>query len=171
MNNFFQNILWWAGILLLQVFLIFYFKPTLVYTPYIYIFLLLRVNSLQRSTLLILAFFVGLLVDSFTNSWGVHTSSLLLVVFLQPMLNSLLSRKTLSENVDFSIASMGGLRYGVALFAFFFIYHLIIEFLWNFSLQQIPMQLLKVLICTLLATFIILFLQSIFTPNKQEDNG
>ncbi len=155
MNNFFHNIVWWAGILLLQVFLIFYFNN----------------NSLSRPNLLILSFFVGLLVDSFTNSWGVHTSSLLLVIFLQPMLNSLLSRQTLSENVNFSVASMGGVRYGIALFLFFFLYHLLIEFLWNFSLEQIPMQLLKVLICTLLATFIILFIQSIFTPNKQIDNG
>ncbi len=171
MNNFFQNILWWGGILLLQVFLIFYFRPTLVYTPYIYIFLLLHINSLSRPALLILSFFVGLLVDSFTNSWGVHTSSLLLVIFLQPMLTSLLSRQTLSENVSFSVTSMGGMRYGIALFIFFFLYHLLVEFLWNFSLQQIPTQLLKVLICTLIATFTILFLQSIFTPNKQIDNG
>lgn len=171
MNNFFQNILWWVGILLLQIFLIFYFSPTMVYTPYVYIFLLLRINTLPRSTILMIAFFIGLLIDSFTNSWGIHTSAILFVVFLQPMLNSLLSRQTLSENVNFSIASMGSVGYVIALFISFFIYHLLIEFLWNFSFQQIPSQLLKVLICTLLATIIIMFLQSIFVPNKQEDEG
>lgn len=172
MNKFLRNTAWWIGILLLQMVLIFYFSPTMVYTPYIYLLLLFRAsNSLSRISLLILAFFTGLLIDTFTNSWGVHTFSAVFTAFSLPLFVSTFSQQSLSEEAKLSPRAMGSLRYGVAILLLFFIYHFIVLLLWNFSFQLVFHQLLKALISSVIACLLVALLYNIFKPQKEEDNG
>lgn len=172
MNNFFKNIAWWAGILILQMVFLFYFRPTMVYTPYIYLILLFRIpNSFSRIGLLLTAFCLGLFVDIFTNSWGIHAFSAVFVVFILPAFVSLFSQQALSEESQFSAQSMGGLHYGIALFALFFIYHLLVLLLWNFSFNAFAHHLLKAFISSLLALFIVLFLYSLLSPKNDNEDG
>lgn len=172
MNSFLRNTFWWIGLLLLQMTLIFYFRPTMVYTPYIYLLLLLRIpNSFPRIGFLFVAFLTGLLIDTFTNSWGIHAFSAVFIAFSLPTLISLFSEQNLTEKAIFSPQSMGGLRYGLVLFLIFLFYHTLVLLLWNFSFHLIFHQLLKALISSVFAWLIIILIHIIFKSKAEESDG
>lgn len=172
MNNILRNILWWGGILLLQMVLIFYFRPTMIYTPYIYLLLLFRISSnVSRIGLLLVAFFAGLLMDTFTNSWGVHTFSAVFIAFVLPLFVNLFSEHPINEEVKFLPQTMGELRYGIAICLLFFFYHSIALLLWNFSSGLLFYQLLKAFLSSTIACGIAFLLHSLFKRKKEEDDG
>ncbi len=173
MSRVLTNIFWWVGLLLLQFALLFYFRATLVYTPYIYVFLLLRFpKSFTTIGLLFLAFFTGFGIDIFTNSWGIHAFSAVFIVFIFKSITAIFAQQSLDEEVELSTRSMGTFRYALALFSLFFIYHLLVIFLWNFSFDLIFYNISKTFLSTLIASFIIFLLLSLFNKTrKEEENG
>lgn len=172
MSNILKNIAWWIGLLTLQMVLLFYFRPTMVYTPYIYLLLLVRIpHNFSRIWLLIIAFCTGLFIDAFTNSWGIHAFSAVFITFTLPAFVSVFSQQALSEESKFSIQAMGGFRYSMALLGVFFVYHLWILLLWNFSFDLILTHSLRALITSIIALFITFVLHSLFRSKAEEDNG
>lgn len=172
MSNILKNIAWWIGLLTLQMVLLFYFRPTMVYTPYIYLLLLVRIpHTFPRIGLLIIAFCTGLFIDAFTNSWGIHAFSAVFITFTLPAFVSIFSQQALSEESKFSIQAMGGFRYGIALLGVFFIYHLLVLVLWNFSFNLILTHSLRALLTSIIALVIVLVLHSLFRPKIEEENG
>lgn len=172
MNSIIKNILWWGGILLLQFVLIFFLKPTLFFTPYIYILLLFRVQrSFSRMTILFIAFLLGLFIDGFTNSLGVHMAVCTLIAFLLPYFTGIFSPILVDEDVKFSLENIGYFRFSIILFMVYFIYHLCTNILWDFTFSHLGYQLLKSVIATVFATVISLLIYKIFSKNTEQDNG
>lgn len=172
MNNFLKNTLWWIGLLALQLILLFYFRPTLVYTPYIYIVLLFRIPiSFPKINLLLIAFFTGLLIDIFTNSLGIHAFAAVFIAYIFPYIASLLSHQVFNNEVAFTLKSMGYIRYGIALFLLFLTYHLLVLFLWNFSFEMLIHNILKAFVSSLSALLITFVIYSLLKPQKEEENG
>lgn len=171
MTSFLRNILWWIGILTLQVVFILFFRPTMVYTPYIYLLLLFRIpSSFPRIGFLILAFCTGLFIDILANSWGTHTFSAVLIAFIQPAIVNLFSEQALSEEVNFAPQPMGGVRYAIAVFLLFLIYHLCTLFLWNFSFDILHTLFFRGLISSFIASFLVLLLLNLFKTTNKEEN-
>ncbi len=172
MNDTVKNIIWWAGVLLLQCVFIFFTKFTLFYTPYIYLLLLFRIQPhLSRISLLFIAFALGFLVDSLTNSWGVHIFSATFIAFILPYFTGIFSPNTVDDDVKFSLAAIGYFRFSIILFIIYFIYHILIHLLWNFTLLHIGHQLLKGTIATVIATGITLLIYRIFSKKPDNENG
>ncbi len=163
MNRLLRNTAFIGSILLFQILFIFYFSTTLIYTPYLYLLILFLIEKyMSRIQLLLVAFCLGLGIDFLVNSWGVHCFSAVLIAFILPAFSNLLSQQPLSERINFSQETMGIVNYAIAIFTLFFIYHLSVELLWNFSTTMLLTQLLKVCICTVLASITTIFLYGIF---------
>ncbi len=172
MNRFLTNIIWWIGLLSLQFILLFYFRATLVYTPYIYIFLLFGLpKSFKTSVFLFLAFFIGFGIDIFTNSWGIHAFSAVFIIFIFKSIANIFAQQSLDEEIEFSVKSMGAFRYALVLFILFFIYHILVIFLWNFSFDLLIYNISKAFVSAIIASFIILLLVSLLKTRKEEENG
>ncbi len=173
MNKILTNIVWWIGLLLLQFVLVFYFRVTLVYTPYIYLLLLFTLpKSLSTIESLLLAFITGLCIDIFTNSWGIHAFSAVFVIFIfKTFANTFAQTQLSNEETNFSIKSMGAFQYSFVLFSLFLIYHLIVIFLWNFSFDLLIHNITKAFFSALIASFITFFLLSLSKTRKEEENG
>lgn len=71
-------------------------------SPFFYIlFILLLPFETPRSAMLVLAFVLGLSIDAFNNTLGVHAAASVLVAYLRPSLLSLISsRETLESTVE-----------------------------------------------------------------------
>ena len=77
-------------------------------SPFFYIlFILLLPFETPRSAMLVLAFVLGLAIDAFNNTLGVHAAASVLVAYLRPSLLSLISsRETLESTVEPRVANM-----------------------------------------------------------------
>jgi rod shape-determining protein MreD len=101
--------------------------------PYIYIlFILLLPFETKRWVLLLLAFALGISVDFFSNSMGIHAAACVFAAYFRPGVMSLItSRKEYEPGVEPSIADLG--------FQWFFMYSLILV-----SLHHLILFLLEV---------------------------
>lgn len=64
-------------------------------TPFIYpLFILLLPFDIKGWSLLLWAFLLGISIDTFSNSLGMHASALVLIAFLRPWVINLISNRT-----------------------------------------------------------------------------
>ncbi|MBT6835150.1 MAG: rod shape-determining protein MreD, partial [Bacteroidetes bacterium] len=74
-------------LVVLQVFVLNNIHLFEIVHPYIYIyFILLLPVSIPKTSLIILAFLLGLVIDVFSNTYGIHAAASTLVGFLRPLL-------------------------------------------------------------------------------------
>ena len=86
-NQIFINIVRFSVLMLLQVIVLNHINFTGYVNPYAYlIFILLFPFDASKTLLIFLSFLLGLSVDIFSDSGGVHAAACVLVGFLRPML-------------------------------------------------------------------------------------
>jgi rod shape-determining protein MreD len=97
-------------------------------TPYLYpLFILLLPFNTKGYTLLLTAFFTGLVIDMFSDSLGMHASATLIMAFLRPAVISLITVKTeFEQDIEPRFEVMGA--------GWVFMYTLILIFIHHLSL-------------------------------------
>ena len=146
MNVYLKNILRFCIMVLLQVLIL--NKITLrwwsepsgfpVFIPYVYpLFLLLLPFETPVWALLLMGAVLGLTVDAFMNTAGMHASATVLIAYLRTNVLSALLPRNLTEytNLHPSIKTMGWMPF-LVYSAFLIILHHFVFFgieLWNFS--------------------------------------
>ena len=119
--------------------------------------------------LLLVAFFMGLSIDSISDTYGLHTSSLLLVAYLRPIIfNAFSPREGYDPLKEASVFEMGQ-RWFISVFGLL----LAIHHLWFFMLEMFKMdELLYVLQKTILSVpisfLLCILLQVIFVTKPKE---
>lgn len=101
-------------------------------TPYLYyLFVLWLPFSIPRAGLMFLAFLLGLTLDYFTATPGLHAAPCVLIAYLRPFLiNLLISQEGAELNyTEPSIKSMGMAPYGFYVLVFTFIHHVYLVFI------------------------------------------
>ena len=113
--------------ILVQVLILNHIHLFNVATPLVYVyFILLFPRSQQRWVSILLAFFLGLILDSFSNTPGETAFALTLTAFLQPYFLSLYLERDNSDNFTPSMAKMGFMKYAT--------YVLLLTFIFCFTL-------------------------------------
>jgi rod shape-determining protein MreD len=174
MNVYIKNILRFCIILLLQVLIL--NKITLrwwsepsgfpIFIPFVYpLFILLLPFEMPVWALLIFGFVLGLSVDSFMNTAGMHAFATVLIAYLRTNVLSALLPRNIAEygNQQPSIKSMGWMPFLVYSSFLILLHHLVfysIE-LWNFS--NIGFLLLKVLASSITSMLFIIVYLLLFT--------
>lgn len=83
-----------------------------VATPLLYIYFAITFRrNFPRWIILLSCFFLGLMVDIFTNTPGLAAGSMTLIGFLQPFLLERMVSRDSAEDMEVSIASMGLYRF------------------------------------------------------------
>lgn len=174
MNAFFRNLLRFGIIILLQVLIL--NKITLrwwsepagfpVFIPYVYpLFILLLPFEMPVWSLLITGFLLGISVDTFMNTAGMHAFATVLIAYLRTNVLSALLPRNLSEyaNQQPNIKNMGWMPFLVYSAFLIFLHQLTfysIE-LWGFS--NIGFLLLKVVASTITSMLFTLVYILLFT--------
>ncbi len=77
-------------------------------------------KEIDRVLLLILAFIIGLTIDVFYNTLGIHGAACVLIAFARPYIIQLLSQK--DKELDISLREMGIINFSIYAFAMIFIH-------------------------------------------------
>lgn len=174
MNNLVvRNVLRFAVLIFLQIFICNYVHLLGFINPYIYIIaLLLLPLSIPKSIQYLIAFLTGLIIDFFAMTYGIHASASLVVIFLRPYIISALTvGKNKETQMELPIPKQKDfkwlLTYTLILVA---IHHFLITMLETFSFKRFFLTLGIILLNTIFTTFVVLSVMYIFTPAKKRGN-
>ncbi len=134
--------------------------------PYVYImFILLFPFTGNQSLLIVLSFFLGLSVDIFSDSGGIHAAASVFIAYIRPFFLKLsFGVSYLHNTVKISEARLSQLiTYTVAMV---FTHHLILFWLEVFSAQHILSILQSTLFSGIFSTILIVSSFMLFSPSK-----
>ena len=122
-----KNIIRFILFILVQVYILSQIPPLHQYiTPYLYfLFILWLPFNISRFSLLLVSFCLGLTLDYFLGTPGLHAAPCVLIAYLRPFLiNILISQEGAELNyAEPSIKSMGFAPYSLYVLVFTFIHH------------------------------------------------
>ena len=131
--------------------------------PYIYpLFILLLPETTPKWLVLILAFFLGLVMDLFANTPGLHASACVFLAFIRPLvLRKLAPTSRYKFGSTLSIKERGWQWILIYSFVGVFAHHIFYFFVEVFSFEHLLLTLSRIFISTLLTLLLIMIYQSI----------
>ncbi len=129
--------------------------------PYFYIlFILLLPFETPRWLLLVAGFLLGISIDLFTNTLGMHTAATVFLAFVRPWVLSLFAPRDGYEPDSFPRIHYYGLSWFAAYAAILtFLHHFVLFYIEVFHFQYFFSTLLRVLLSTILTTSTIILSQ------------
>ncbi len=137
--------------------------------PYIYLLFILTLPfETPRGVLLITAFALGLSVDIFSNSLGIHAGATVFAAYFRPNIISLItSRKEYEPGLEPSIADLGFQWFFTYTFILTFLHHLFLFLLEAFTFSGFFRTLAHSFNNALFTVLIIVLAQYIFYRKKK----
>lgn len=170
MSNDILKYIWQFALLILLQVLIFnnlnlggYINPF----PYIYLIIVLPI-SIGRIPLLFIGFLLGLTIDVFSNTGGIHAAATTLIAFYRP-----LYLKAQSPREGYELAALPHIKtFGFVWFIPYaaiivVIHHLALFYLEIFRFGEFFHTLLKVTLSSILTLLFILLAEYLFVSNKR----
>lgn len=156
-----RNIFRFLLLIVLQIFIFNNIEIGGYAIPYIYIlFILLLPFETPGWMALLLAFFLGFMVDVFSDSLGLHTAAAVLVAFLRPYVLSYFAPREGYESGSYPRVFYYGLpwflKYSLLLI---FVHHLVFFYIEVFNFYGFFVTLLRVVLSTLLTAALIVISQ------------
>lgn len=141
-----------------------------IVTPFVYMYVVLKFRiDLSRSGVIVLSFLLGLIIDVFSNTIGIHAATCSLIGFIRnPLLEQFADLKELPDRSMPSIRLLGlskFLRYALILVT---VHHAILFTIEAFSFFQ-PWQMFIRLISSVFLTLLLIFIIEAFNlGNKRK---
>jgi len=137
--------------------------------PYIYVmFILLLPFETPKWLLLISAFFLGLSVDLFSGTIGMHAAASTFMAFLRPTASRIISSKREYETgILPGINDLGIVWFISYTLLLVFMHHLLYFYLEIFRFDEFFSTLWRVILSTLLTSFLIVLLDVLFKGEKR----
>ncbi len=130
--------------------------------PYIYIlFIMLLPLNTARYLALILAFFMGITIDVFSNTPGLHSCASVFIAYIRPGIIRLTTNREEDMNNYPGLAQTGiswFLRYAVIMVL---AHHIVFFFVEVFTLNNFPHTLLRAVLSAVFSIFVIILSQFI----------
>jgi len=130
--------------------------------PYIYVLfiMLLPLNS-PRYAVLLFSFFIGLAVDIFSNSLGIHTFAAVFIAYLRPFIIRIITNRE-EELSDYPGLAQTGLTWFLSYTAIMvFIHHTVLFYIEVFTFDNFFSTLYRVLLSSVFSIFVIVLSQFI----------
>ena len=171
MNKTVLQIIRFVVLVLLQVLVINHIRLGGYVHPYIYlVFIMLLPFSTPKWQLLVLGFALGLTVDLFTETPGLHAGATTLMAFTRPSIIKLVSGNIKFENItEPNLGQLGGLWFFRYVLCMVFIHHFALFFLESFSIRLIGQVLLRILLSVPVSIFLIMMIIYIFKSEKKRE--
>ncbi len=161
MKNVVEFLLWFLGLVLFQVLLFNNIQVAGVINPFLYVYFIIALPiHINRISLVGIGFVMGIVIDMFSNTWGIHAMATTFVAYLRPYILRLISTQEEQDRIMPRFRTMGGnyLKYIVLIV---FIHHLSLFLLEAFSFKYFWLVLLKSLVSTLITIVLVLTLEKI----------
>ena len=162
MERVLNRIVWFIGLVLVQALFLNNICLFGLSTPFIYVYFLLTLDKdVDHNALMVMAFFLGLTADIFSNTPGVNAGASVLIAFMRPVILELFSPRGEYENFEPGIYTLGFwafVRYAMVLIL---IHHAVLFLLEAFTLANIEYLLLRTLCSALLTTMFVIAIEFI----------
>ncbi|MBQ8673858.1 MAG: rod shape-determining protein MreD [Bacteroides sp.] len=160
--NYLNRLGWFLGLLLLQALILNHVHLWGVATPFLYIYLLLTLESdTSPGTLMLWAFFLGLAVDTFSDTPGMNAASAVLLAFVRPYCLRLFMPRDSVDTIRPSLRTLGMLPFLKYAAVCVLIHHTMLMLMEFFSLLHAGLLLLHILACSLLTLACIMAVEGI----------
>jgi rod shape-determining protein MreD len=161
MKNVIEFLLWFVGLVLLQVLLLNNIKIAGVINPFLYVYLIIALPiHTNRISLIFTGFALGMVIDVFSNSWGIHAMATTLIAFLRPYVLRVVSTQEEMDKVMPRFRTMG-VNYLKYIVLMVFVHHLMLFTLEAFSFHYFWIVLSKTLVSSIISIILILTLEKI----------
>lgn len=169
-NRIIQLLFYFVLLILVEVFIVNKLQLSIYIVPHVfYLFVLLLPTKTSKIGVLLISFVLGLLIDLFLHTNGVHTA---VVVFIGLLRNFLMpyfvSVDQMANDVIPSYQTMGWKKNIIYVSVMTFIYQLILQSLSFFKLSAMPLVLIKALVSTVLSVFLILVLEIVLLSRQKK---
>lgn len=154
--------LMFIGLILTQVLILNQVQFSGFVNPYIYVlFVLLLPASSPRYMVLLLAFLLGITVDVFSNSLGIHSFATVFVAYLRPIVIRVISNREEDRN-DYPGLAQNKIRWFLSYITIMVvIHHLILFYVEVFTFANFFETLVRVLISSVFSIILIVLSQFI----------
>jgi hypothetical protein len=138
--------------------------------PQVYVlFILMLPFEISGFWLLTFAFAMGLTIDFFQHTPGMHASASVILAFLRPGVIRLVGKKDDLESYQYpNVRDAGSLWFLTYTIILVFLHHLFLFYIEVFRFSEFIQTLLKVLINTVLTTLIIMLIQFLFYSRRPD---
>lgn len=162
-SSIISNIVRFVGLILLQVLILSNINFLGYINPYLYVlFILLYPFNSNQTLFLILSFLLGLSIDIFEDSGGIHAAACLIAAFVRPTL----LRFSFGVSYDHQNIKLSATPFGARLtyiFIMVLIHHLVLFSLEMFSLTHIILILKKTLFSSIFTGILVILSLSLFS--------
>jgi rod shape-determining protein MreD len=156
-----QNIILFIVLILAQVLVLNNIQFLGFINPYIYVLFIISLPvSLPRWLTLILAFAMGILIDVFSNTLGMHAAAAVLIAYARSFIIKLFTSIDEGNNPTPSFHTFGVGAYIKYIFVMVFLHHATLFYLEAFSFSHFWLILFKTLLSSTITILIILGLKS-----------
>ena len=133
-----------------------------IVTPFIYLYVILKLPvDLSRSSAILVSFFLGLIIDIFSNTFGMHAAACSFIGFIRtPLLERFVDMRELHEGSVPSYKAFGYtkfMRYALIIIA---IHHVTLFSIEAFSFFQPGTMIVRMFSSILLSTLLILVIEA-----------
>ncbi|MFZ4058824.1 MAG: rod shape-determining protein MreD [Ferruginibacter sp.] len=171
MTTLVKNIFRFILLILVQVYVLDKIHLHYLVTPYLYfLFILWMPFKLSRTTQMLLAFALGLTLDSFRHNPGFHAAACVLMAYVRPFLISILIPQEGADTnyEEPSVKSMGGsLPYMVYVGLLSLIHHGWLFFLEALQFGNFWYFIVKTLLSTLISMALVVIAELLFSRKQQ----
>jgi len=169
MNKTALQIIRFVVLVLLQVLVVNHIRLGGYVHPYIYlIFILLLPINIQNWQLLLLGFGLGLSVDLFTGTPGLHAGATTLMAFCRPRIIKLISGTLKFDNIyEPNLNQLDGMWFLRYVFCMVFIHHFMLFLMESFSFHLFGQVLLRILLSVPVSMFLIMMILYIFKTDRK----
>jgi rod shape-determining protein MreD len=166
-RELYRNIGSFFFLVLLQVLVLNNIEFSGFINPYLYIlFIMLLPFETPKWILLLISFFLGFLIDLFSNTLGMHAFASVAIAFIRPyILGGIAPREGYEAGMKPGLNSFGWewiLKYS---FVMVFVHHFILFYTETFKFQMFFSTLLRVILSTLF-TIILIILSQLITQKR-----
>lgn len=171
MNKTVLQIIRFVVLVLFQVLVINHIRLGGYVHPHIYlIFIMLLPFNTPKWQLLVLGFALGLCIDLFTGTPGLHAGATTLMAFCRPSIIKLVSGNLKFENIqEPSLGQIDGMWMFRYVLCMVFVHHFALFFLESFSFHLIGQVLLRILLSVPVSIFLIMMILYIFKREKKKE--
>ncbi len=165
----YQNLIRFIVLILAQIFIFNKINLGGWLNPMVYpLYILLLPFETNKNLSLLLAFIMGIIIDLFTASIGLHTSALVFMAYMRPVSFRLInSSKNYEAGIMPGINDLGYIWFITYTFFLIFSHHLFFFFVEAFSFDEFGYTLLRVLLNTLVSSLLIIIIDILFKPIKR----
>ena len=138
-------------------------------TPFIYLYAILKLPvDITRSSVILMSFLLGLIIDIFTNTFGLHAAACSFIGFVRmPLLERFVDLREMPEGSIPSYNSFGITKFMQYAFIMVALHHVTLFVVESFSFFQ-PLLMITRILSSILLTTILMFVIESFNLSKRK---